>query len=77
MYPLKDQCCTIEQAVTLKKLGVIQDSLFYFFPDVNIPEIKKKYNTPDYKILCGNIYNGEDLISIREQVLNGIYLVSL
>lgn len=42
---LEDQCCTKEQAERLKKLGVIQKSLFYYHPAFQRPTFGETWVT--------------------------------
>ncbi len=66
---LKGQCCSVEQAKKLKELGVIQDSLFYHFPNPNTDEIKKKNKLPDYNIRLGHEYLPNQINCIKTMVL--------
>ena len=71
MIKLQDQCCSVEQAKTLKELGVKQDSFLYHFPNPNTEDVKKKYDLPDYNILVGKEYIGKSVNNLRTMVLKG------
>lgn len=70
---LSDQCCSLEQAKELRELGVRQDSLFYHFPNPNIPSVKKKYKLTDYNVRYGKEQIGKETHSIKTLVLNGSF----
>lgn len=68
---LENQVCSIEQSKKLKELGVVQDSLFYHFPNVNTEQIKEKYDLPDYTIQSANYTFPKHYDNIRQKCLNG------
>lgn len=70
---LETQCCTADQAMELKDLGVKQDSLFYHFPNPNSPRTKKRYKLPDYDVRYGKERIGKETYDIRTLVLDGIF----
>lgn len=70
---LDEQCCTLEQAKELRELGVKQDSLFYHFPNPNLPSIKKKYKLSDYNVRYGKEQIGKETHSIKTLVLQGAF----
>lgn len=71
---LSKQVCTIGQASDLRELGVKQDSLFYWFPDPNTEEIKKKYALCDYIILSHDHTFPNNQHSLKHFVLYGYFL---
>lgn len=68
---LENQVCSLEQSKKLKELGVVQDSLFYHFPNVNTEQIKEKYDLPDYTIQSANFTFPKHYDNIRQKCLNG------
>lgn len=47
---LEDQVITLDQAIILRKLKIVQDSAFYHFPNANTDEYIKKWKLPSYHI---------------------------
>lgn len=70
---LENQICTIEQARKLRELGIIQDSLFYHFPNPNIESIRRKYDIPEYNIVSGSMYPHKQFKNIRTLVIDGLF----
>jgi hypothetical protein len=72
---LENQCCTLEQAIELRKLGVKQDSLFYHFP-IRIYQAKES-KLPDYNVLYGKDTIGKETHSVRKLALRGVPFQSI
>lgn len=69
------QCCSIELAKELQEFGIVQDSLFYHFPNPNTEEKKKEYNLPNYSVVGANYIPGsrKAIEDVRDLVLAGLF----
>ncbi len=70
---IENQVCSLEQSKKFAEVGILQDSLFYYFPNPNTEIIKKKCNLPDYNLLPGSHRLPNQEKTIREFVLDGSY----